>query len=207
MEVETEKWVHDCCLKITTQSSLIIYLKPNYDYNYPKINVYFRLHKPLSSIKLNQAADLVMQNTMKTDKCVIELAGASHAQVKIEIISNLYVYISGAADMIMSGYVSGAANINVREAGELDARSCMINIVFVEITGAGVAYIDGKQFISTGTSQAGKVYQKGSIRYETLNIFDRIKTWFGLSSTASRTLDLSINNFLILFFIIYFFLF
>jgi hypothetical protein len=206
LEIETERWVHHCCLEMRTKPGLHINLKQNYT-SYPTVTAYLRLRKPLSYINLNQTATLTMRNVMKTNTLFIQLSQASHAQVKVEIISRLYVSMSGAAYLIMSGFVNGTANMNVDQEAKLDAQSCLINVVFIHVSGAGVAYVDAEQSINIKTSQAGQVYMKDSIKIENFFDFNRITRWFGFSNTAARTMDQSINYFFLLFFILYFFLF
>jgi hypothetical protein len=207
MQIETEQWLHDCCLVITTENGLNVYLKQNYD-DYPKVTVYLHLRKPLLSIYLNGAADLIMHNTMKTNTLLLQISGASQAQVKVEIISELYVYISGAADMTMSGFVKGNAFIDVSGAAELRAQTCPMNIVYVQASGAGVAYVIGER-VDISTSGAAVVHHKGPLgNTKNLSIGRWFRSLFPFNkNAASRTLDKPIKYYFILFFMIYFFLY
>jgi hypothetical protein len=195
LEIEAERWVHDCCLEIITKYRLSLSLKQNYNV-YPKVTAYLRLRTPLSYIKLNQAANLVMLNIMKTENLAIKLFQASHAQMKVRITGDLYVSLSGASHLIMSGFVDDIASIYVHQAAEFDGRSCRINAFLVYVSSAGVAYVNDAKYTNMKLSYDGPV----NITDEDSFNYNWINELFDVNSSATRTSDRLINYFLILFF-------
>ncbi|CAF0972894.1 unnamed protein product [Adineta steineri] len=214
LEIETEQWVHDCCLIITSQSELRIRLKA--ENNYPKITAYLRLRTSLSSIVMSGTAMITTTNSIQSDSLLLKVSGASKAQLQVEITSKLNVILSGAAQITMTGNVRGAGCILLSGAGKFDGRACPMNTVIVDVSGAGTAYVIGEQAVDVAVRGAGHVYYQGPLRSQRVSgagsinghgsidglgsinsLFSSIGEIFNSSTT---TMKISINFYIICFF-------
>ena len=201
LEIETQRWVHECCLEITNESHLRLYLKQNRN-NYPKVTVHLRLRRPLSYIGLHQTADLVMQNTLTTDKFFVVLVQSSRAQINIGIDSYLYVSLSDTAKMVINGHVTGAAEIYVQQAAELDTRSCPMDSATIDVNG-GVVRHGRIEYLSLNLWKGLVTYNQSNESKMTFD-FNWFEKLFGFMNTATRTSDQSIYYIFILFILFWF---
>jgi hypothetical protein len=199
LEIETEQWVHDCCIVITTTPFLRMDLKPNVSY-YPKITAYLRLIKPLTSITLSGTATLSTSNIIKTDKLSLKLSGASEAQVNIEIISQLNVDVSGASELDINGVVSGTGTIYASGAAEVRTSTCSMNIVTGHVSGAASVSLNGEQASEITTSGAGEVLYGGLLRkHKQLDVGKWFKSLFSVNNSASNMVNKIIKYYFIFF--------
>ena len=202
LEIETDKWVHDCCLEITKKGHLRLYLKPNPD-GYPKVIAYLRLRKPICYINLNQAAHLVMQNVLQTEQFFVELFQATRAHMKVQISSHLYVSLSDAAKMSVHGFANDTARIHVRQAAKLDARCCHINKLFGQVTGAGLVEFSSVKTFNLTAAETGQIRYDNSSKFNDLSDFNWMKKRCGSTGARSRRSVIEVTIVLVIVYLIF----
>lgn len=202
LEVETDKWVLDCCLEITKKSHLRLYLKPNPEH-YPKVNVYLRLRKPICYINLNQAAHLVMQNVLKTDQFFVELFQATRAHMKVQISSYMYLSLSDAAKMSVHGFANDTARVHVRQAAKLDARCCYINKLFGQVNGAGLVELSSVKAFNLTAVETGQIRYDNSSKFIDLSDFNWMKKRCGSTGATIRRSIKEVSFFFVIVYLIF----
>lgn len=196
LEIETDKWVHDCCLEITKKGHLRLYLKPNQQ-AYPQVTAYLRLRKPICYINLNQRAHLVMQNVLKTDQFFVELFQATHAHMKLQISSYLYISLSDAARMSVHGLVNESARFHVRQAAKLDARCCHINKLVGQVNDAGSVELSSVKSFNLTAVDMGQIRYDNSSKFVDLFDFNWMKKRCGSGGATVRSSVKKISMFLV----------
>lgn len=185
IQIETEQWIHERMLTINRPPNLRIYSK-RMKYNFPRINAYLRLHTYPSTIVLNESAKLFTINPIYTRTLSLVLSGNSVAQVAVEVASELCARVSDSAQLSIRGVVAGTGFISVSDEGEVNARRCLIDEVFVNASSASKINVAGAQ--RTGFTASGF----GRIHYEKVNP-KKSFFYYPFSSTASKQLHTSIQ--------------
>jgi len=204
LEIETEQWVHDCCLIITCQPVLRIRLK--HENNYPKITAYLRLRTTLSSIVMTGTGTISTTNSIQSDSLTFEVSGTSKAQLQVEISSKLEVIISGTGEVTLTGNVRGNGYIRLTGAGEFDGRACPMNTVIVDVTGVGTAYVIGEQAVDVAVGGVGHVYYHGPLRNQRVNGLGSIDSLSKANGKLLRSSTIAIGksiNYYLMFFFFY----
>lgn len=191
LEIETEQWVHDCCLVITTQPSLRIRLQN--ENNYPKITAYLQLRTPLSSISMRGTGNIRTRNRLESDSLVFESSGTSNALLHVEISTKIDIILSGSGEIVLEGRVRGLASIRLTGTGRFDGRQCPMSRVIVGVSGIGTAYVIGEQAVDVGIDGVGHVYYHGPLRNQhvtgvgSIHVMENLfgKPWF--SSTEKKS--------------------
>ena len=161
LEIETEQWVHDCCISVKSKSTLKIHLKNG---EYPTITAYLGVRKPLSSIEMSGTGNIRTTNRLKSNHLKLEMDGTGHGDIKLEIVSKLEVLMSGTAKLTLSGYVNDTGIVRLTGVNIFDGKRCLMGKASLFVSGIGIAYVVGSAGIDIHVSSIGTVYYKGPIR-------------------------------------------
>lgn len=107
------------------------------------------------SVTLEGAAELVSSDTIKAENFELNLSGAAYAQLYL-YVQNLKSKLSGAANLQVAGY----ANNHVAEitgAGILKAFELVSEKTYLNVSGAGDAYVNASKELNAKVSGTGDV--------------------------------------------------
>ena len=161
LEIDTEQWVHDCCISVKSITTLKIYIRNG---EYPTITAYVGVRKPLSSIEMSGTGSIRTTNRLTSDNLKLKMSGTSSGDIKLEISSKLEVVMSGTADLTLSGHVNDTGIIRLTGVNTFDGKRCLMKKASLFVSGVGTAYVVGHAGIDIHVSSVGTVYYKGPIR-------------------------------------------
>ncbi|UJR24175.1 hypothetical protein I4U23_027141 [Adineta vaga] len=161
LQIETEQWVHDCCISVISKSTLKIMIKNG---QYPKIIAYVGIRKPLSLIEMSGTESIRTTNSLQSIYLKLKMSGSSTGDIQVDISSKLDIEMFGTAHLTLSGHVNGTGMIHLNGVNTFDGTRCSIEKVSLFVTGVGTAYVVGYAAVDIDVSSVGTVYYKGPIR-------------------------------------------
>jgi len=95
-----------------------------------------RIHyNDLSVLELSGASQVHAPQTIKSDRLMVEISGASELDLDVHV-KNLDLELSGGGELVLSGK-TGTMDIDVSGAATIKALALKAGVVEIEVTGAG----------------------------------------------------------------------
>ncbi|CAF1353913.1 unnamed protein product [Adineta ricciae] len=161
LQIETEQWVHDCCITVKSRNTLKITIKNG---QYPKIIAYVGIRKSLSLIEMSGTERIRTTNSIDSQYLKLKMSGSSSGDIQLNVSSKLHIEMSGTAHLTLSGHVNGSGFIHLTGVNTFDGTRCSIEKVSLFVTGVGTAYVVGYAAVDIDVSSVGTVYYRGPIR-------------------------------------------
>lgn len=120
-----------------------------------------RVHyQKLDYFDLSGAVDVYADDVIESERLTIDASGASEMELELDV-RTLDIDVSGASDLVLSGKAtrlsfegSGASSL---KAGELETENC-----YIDISGAGDAWVHASNEIKASVSGAGSIRYSGN---------------------------------------------
>ena len=133
---------------------------------YPAIKVYINYRTPLISLEISGTSSIKSDNIIyssATSLLNIAHSGTGTAILELEHRSSLNVAMSGTGRMILSGRVHGNGRLSVSGTSDLNAISCPMKLVTVEMSGNAFVRANGLDGVYITMSGAGYFCYRGPL--------------------------------------------
>lgn len=134
--------------------------------NYPAIKVYVNYRTRLVSLEIDGTSSVRSRNVVFSHR--LSLFNLAHSGTGIAILelqheSNINVAISGTGRFTLLGRVQGNGQLSVSGTAHLDAINCPMKIVHVQVSGTGLAYVNGEEGVHATVSGIGTICYQGTL--------------------------------------------
>ena len=146
--------------------------------NYPTIKVYVNYRTSLVSLEIDGTSSMRSRNVIfsnPTSLLNIAHSGTGIAILELQHHSNINVAISGTGRLTLSGRVHGVGRLSVSGTADLDAITCPMKIVTVEMSGAGFARVYGVEGVYATISGVGSLCYRGPLLSQVISGFGSIR--------------------------------
>ena len=114
----------------------------------------------LQAVELSGASELECKDVNKTDRCTIEVSGASDVEMRLQV-KELKVTASGASEIDLKGSAD-TAFFDLSGSSDADADDLVAQAVEAELSGASDLSVNAQQSLSVNASGASDVRYKGN---------------------------------------------
>ena len=160
LEIETEDWVHQCCIIVKSKGTLKIQLKNGI---YPRITAFVGIRQPLVYIERSGVGSITTTNKIYFDRLKLIISDTSHGNIQLEVTKNIDIVLSGSSSLTLSGRVNGTGNIRLNGVTNFDGRKCSMEKIHLTTEGITNTYVVARNQLNIHSSSIGTIYYRGPI--------------------------------------------